>query len=485
MSSSEKDTSPTTEAVTFFSQSVRPDFSKARSSCGASLDCGSDDIPSSESNAGIRALETNMRNPGGPAQRSTSVHITSDPTIRAILVIVFFTYIGQNMLNVSIAPLSRALGLVEWAIGLAVSLAAVFVALLAQFWGRRVSYWGRRRVLLISLFLALCAGIIFSTAVWAKAAGIIGSALATMLIITARGPFFGSAVSGIPPAGQSLIAEITPDEASRVRGMAAYSGATNLSIMVGSFLSASLGAWWLYAPVYATPFLVAVAFLVALVAIPYTEKPKEKILPPKMSWTDPRVMPWVLSVVGLFFTNGVVQIIVGFVVQDRLGLAPGAALAVTGWVLLASAAGAMLAQLIVVPRLVWSPRRLVRVGLILAVVSFVVLTFVSNVWLIGTAAFCMGFSSGFAGPGFTAGASLAIEPHEQGSLAGLQHATGALTWIFAPVSATALYGVHHLAPFALAGVFLLASTVTAWLHPGLAPSSVPAEGSVASDNVVS
>lgn len=416
------------------------------------------------SNAASRALRAS---PVGKP-----VRITSNPTIRAILVIVFFTYIGQNMLNVSIAPLSRALGLVEWAIGLAVSLAAVSVALLAQFWGRRVSYWGRRRVLLISLFLAVCAGVIFAAGVWAKAAGLIGAGFATVLVITARGPFFGSAVSGIPPAGQSLIAEITPDESSRVRGMAAYSGATNLSIMVGSFLSASLGSWWLYAPVYATPFLVALAFVVAVVAVPQTEKPKEKVLPPKMSWTDPRVKPWVVSIVGLFFTNGVVQIIVGFVVQDRLGLDPAHALAVTGWLLLLSAAGAMTAQLVIVPRILWSPQRLVRVGLLLAVGSFSVLAFVSNVWIVGIAAFFMGFSSGFAGPGFTAGGSLAVEPEEQGALAGLQHAVGALTWIFAPVTATALYGVHHLAPFAVAGVFLVASAVTAWSHPELRKNHV-------------
>lgn len=396
-----------------------------------------------------------------------SVRITSEPTIRAILAIVFFTYIGQNMLNVSIAPLSRALGLVEWAIGLAVSLAAVAVALLAQFWGRRMSYWGRRRVLLISLFLAVCAGVIFAVGVWAKASGVIGASFATFLVVTARGPFFGAAVSGIPPAGQSLIAQITPDEPSRVRGMAAYSGATNLSIMVGSFVSASLGSWWLFGPVYATPVLVMIAFVIAVVCVPRTPRVADKVLPPKMSWQDPRVKPWVLSVVGFFFANGVVQIIVGFVVQDRLGLDPTHALGVTGWLLLASAAGAMVTQLLMVPYVVWSPGRLVRVGLSVAVVSFSVLSVASQVWVIGFAAFFMGCASGFVGPGFSAGGSLAVRHDEQGALAGLQHAVGALTWIFAPVSATVLYGFSHMAPFGVAAVFLVASALTAWLHPVL------------------
>lgn len=393
--------------------------------------------------------------------------ITSYPAIRAILAIVFFTYIGQNMLNVSIGPLSRELELVDWAIGLAVSVAAVMVALLAQFWGRHVSVWGRRRVLVVSLTLATLAGVTFAAGVWSRQAGLIGAELATMLIILARGVFFGAAVSGIPPAGQSLIAEITPDEPSRVRGMAAFSGATNLSIMIGSFLSAALGTWWLLAPVYATPFLVVTALLIALVFVPRTPRTPGKTLPPKMKFTDPRVLPWVLGVVGLFFANGVSQIIMSFAIQDRLHLTPQAAIGPTGWLLLVIAAGAMFAQLVVVPWLVWPPRKLLKIGVLLSLMSFIALALAPQLWVLLIAAGCNGFASGLAGPGFTAGGSLAVEPEEQGALAGLQQATGALTWIFAPFSATALYSLNPAAPFIVAGALLLTSTIIAWTHPAL------------------
>lgn len=411
------------------------------------------------------------------AQTQTSTmqgKITSHPTIRAILAIVFFTYIGQNMLNVSIGPLSRELELVDWAIGLAVSVAAIMVALLAQFWGRHVSVWGRRRVLVVSLILATLAGLTFAVAVWARQTGLIGAELTTMLIIVARGVFFGAAVSGIPPAGQSLIAEITPDEPSRVRGMAAFSGATNLSIMIGSFLSAALGTWWLLAPVYATPFLVITALLVCVVFVPRTPSTPGKTLPPKMKFTDPRVLPWVLGVVGLFFANGVVQIIMSFAIQDRLNLSPQAAIGPTGWLLLVIAAGAMLAQLVVVPWLVWSPRKLLKTGVLLSLVSFIALALAPHLWMLLIAAACNGFASGLAGPGFTAGGSLAVKPEEQGALAGLQHATGALTWIFAPFSATALYSLNPALPFAVAGALLFASTIIAWTHPALRAKPSPA-----------
>ncbi|MBF0962480.1 MAG: MFS transporter, partial [Actinomyces sp.] len=100
--------------------------------------------------------------------------LLTNPTLRALVAIALFTYTAQNMLNVSIAPLSRALDLPEWIVGAAVSLAAAAVTALSQFWGRRSIAWGRRRVILLALFLALTAGTLFSAAVWARAAGYVG-----------------------------------------------------------------------------------------------------------------------------------------------------------------------------------------------------------------------------------------------------------------------------------------------------------------------
>ena len=76
--------------------------------------------------------------------------LLTNPTLRALVAIALFTYTAQNMLNVSIAPLARALHLPEWIVGAAVSLAAAAVTALSQFWGRRSIAWGRRRGTTIS-----------------------------------------------------------------------------------------------------------------------------------------------------------------------------------------------------------------------------------------------------------------------------------------------------------------------------------------------
>ena len=425
--------------------------------------------------------------------------LLTNPTLRALVAIALFTYTAQNMLNVSIAPLSRALNLPEWIVGAAVSLAAASVTALSQFWGRRSIAWGRRRVILLALFLALTAGTLFSAAVWARAAGSIGAFLAAGAIMAARGPFFGAAVAAIPPTGQALVAEVTPDEASRVRGTSAFSGAISLSVMVGSLVSSALGAWWIFGPVHATPIFVLVALGIALIWLPRdgastrtrrrlarltgedtepeeaapassTESANDNAsgakatgeLPPRVRWTDRRIAPWIASVFGIYFANGVVQITMGFLVQDRGGLEPAPAVSVTALMLLANAAGAMLMQLIVVPRLGWGPRALLRAGMTLALVALACLTIAPSLWALAVSTFAMGVASGMASPGYSAGASLAVSAREQGGIAGVINATGAITWIVAPVSATALYGWMPLSPFLLALTLVALSCACAW-----------------------
>lgn len=394
-------------------------------------------------------------------------------TMKALIASVFFTYIAQNMLNVSIAPLARELHLVEWAIGMAVSLAALFVMSLSQFWGRRSTVWGPRRVMILSLLLALAAGLIFCASVWARSAGLLAAWTATTLIIAARGPFFGSAISAVSPTAQALIASTTPSEQERVKGMSRYSGAVNISIMVGSLVSSALGSWWIFGPVYATPVFVLIALVLAWVFIPHAraDSVRKAPLPPKVSWLDKRILPWIASGFGVFFTGGVVQIIAGFVAQDRLNLTPQQAMPVTGGMLLAIAGGAMFAQLIVVPRLAWPARRLMRIGLILDAGFLTLMLFSDSVVALALASLGVGFAAGMAGVGFNAGGTLAVSKEEFGGAAGVLNAASAVTWIFAPVLATALYGYHPSLPFALCLVLLSASLLVALFHPMMKPHS--------------
>ncbi|MDO4258487.1 MAG: MFS transporter [Actinomycetaceae bacterium] len=398
--------------------------------------------------------------------------IVSHPTLRALVVIVLFTYTAQNMLNASIAPLSRELAMPEWVIGATLSLAAATVAALSQFWGRRSVLWGPKRVIVCALICAAGAGALFSGAVWAAQVGWISMIWAAIAIMCARGPLFGAAVAAIPPTGQVIIASITPDQQQRVKGMAMASGAISTSIMVGSLLSSALGTWSIVAPAYATPWFVVIALGIAVIWMPADSRSEigksneagalEKTLPPRVHWWDRRVFPWIAGAFGTFFTAGVAQILMGFILQDRLGISPGEALPLTALMLGLNALGGILMQLVVVPRLGWSPRRLLRFGATLGLAGLGLLAIAPSALFIGCATFMLGVSLGIVGPGFQAGGSLAVSAEEQGGVAGVLHATGAVTWIFAPISSTALYSVQRLSPFILSGVILAVSCAFAW-----------------------
>lgn len=394
--------------------------------------------------------------------------------LSAIIAIVFFTYVGQFLLNAAIAPLARAMGLAEWHMGAALSLAAVMVTLLSQPWGRASLSWGRKPVLVSALVLALCAGLLFSITAWARTGLLISAGVAATGIILARGGFFGAAVAAVPPTGQALIAEITPDERSRVRGMAAFGSAFNVAAMVGALLSGLLASWWLMAPVYATPVSVGIALIIALVALPRTTTAKRAVKPPRMSASDRRVLPFLAASFGMSFATGIVQICIGFIIQDRFGIAPEDAVLPTGLAMLGQAAGALFSQLVLVPRLVWPPRKLLRVGLVIVTVAVSGVALPLPLWATVLMVALIGAGVGLAGPGYNAGASLKVEPEEQGSVAGLLAATGGLTWVFAPITGTALYGAWPLAPLLLGVLAVLMSTVVVWVHPEFrsAPSTL-------------
>lgn len=382
---------------------------------------------------------------------------------------VFFTYIGQFLLNAVLAPLSRTLGMKDWQMGATVSLAAFMVTILSQFWGRLSISWGRKPVLVTALVFATIAGSLFAFTTYARVSGWISATIAAVGIIAARGGFFGAAVAAVPPTGQALIAEITPDEYSRVKGMASFGAAFNIATITGSLLSAFLAAWWLLAPVYATPIFVTLALLIAIIFLPSSKTAVKPKNPPKVSFLDKRILPYIVAGFGMFFTNGIIQICIGFILQDRYGYEPSKAVFYTGIAMVLTAAGSMFSQLILIPRLNWRPQRLLRTGLFLVFVAILSLMFHLPLFVLLIFAFIQGMGGGIGGPGYNAGASLQFSAEEQGSVAGLLNATGGLTWIFAPFLGTWAYGYSPLLAIGLGVLLAGLSLLSAWINPVFRP----------------
>lgn len=386
------------------------------------------------------------------------------PLMRPIVAVVFFTYVAQNLLNTSLAPLARSLGLAEWQMGATLSLAAVMVASLSQWWGRRAMRFGPRTVLMTALCLTVASSAVFVSSAVARTAGLIGAGVAAAGIILARGGLFGAAVAAVPPTAQAIIAAHTPSEQARIKGMAAFSAAVNISIMVGGLASALLASIHLLGPVVATPVCVVTALVIGWIYLPRSNRAVPKAVPPKVSPWDRRILPYLASGFGMFVAGGIIQITLGFLLQDRYALSPQHAILATGLIMLAQSAGAMVTQLVVVPRLGWRPRRLLRVGLVLQAAAICAYLWIPPLPILAGAACALGVGAGIAGPGYTAGGSLAVSQSEQGGVAGVLNATSAVTWIFAPFLGTVIYGAGPLVPIIVSLCTVLASAAVPFIH---------------------
>ncbi len=235
-----------------------------------------------------------------------------------------------------------------------------------------------------------------------------------------------------------------------------------VSLVMG--LGGILAAFGLITVLAVVPLVVALAFI-AVLRLPRDPAGALVEAPPRIRPTDPRVWPFLVAGFGMFTALGFIQVIVGFIVQDRLGLDAATTGLVTGGALLAAGVGMILAQAVIVPRSGWTPPTLLRVGAVIAVAGFVVLILDAGAVPLFAAILLIGLGLGIAMPGYTAGPTLLVSREEQGGLAGIVGATTGLTFVVAPTAGTALYGVWAPLPVIAGAVIMAGVAVFVLVHP--------------------
>ena len=147
---------------------------------------------------------------------------------------------------------------------------------------------------------------------------------------------------------------------------------------------------------------------------------------------------------------------IGFFTIDRLGLSPHGSEQEIAIVMMAGAAATLAAQWGLIPRLHLAPRALILWGALIAAAGLIVTMFASDLYglVLGFGLASLGF--GFTRPGFTGGASLAVQLSEQGGVAGVVTSANGISYVAAPGLGMALYGIDPRWPFAIsAGLLLL------------------------------
>ncbi|GAB3497631.1 putative MFS family arabinose efflux permease [Amycolatopsis cihanbeyliensis] len=387
-------------------------------------------------------------------------------TMTPLLVTVLVVYSAQQLLMPILAPLSRELSLTETQLGLVVTVAAATLTIASPLWGRALDRLGLRTVLLAGLGLATSGLAGFAAVAAIGLDGTSGPALTFGLMLATRSLLFGAGIAAIPVAALAVAGTVTTNETDRTRVVGLVGAAQGLSLVLGPAAGGTLALVSLMLPLYVAPVLPLLLAGWVLTAVPgVTPARPEAERPAKIRPWQAHL--WPLFAIGflLYLSLSLVQVIIGFLVADRLGLDPQATAGAVGVVLFVSGLVLVAVQGAVVPKLGWPARRLLRTGIPITIAAFALLALAGQLWTMTAAFAVLSLGLGLAIPGFTTAPTLAVGPDQQGSVAGLVNATIGATFVAGPLLGTALYELQPVAPVLAALGSVTAALGLTWGAP--------------------
>ena len=388
-----------------------------------------------------------------------------------------------NMALQSVLPaLGRAFELSDTLVAGAFAISALMWTLTSPVWARLSDRLGRKRVILIGLggFILSMSG--FGLAATAGLEGWLLAVVAFSLMVVARTVYglFGSAA---PIASQAYVADRTTP-AERTQAMSWLASAQGLGTVVGPALAPFfvLPLVGLAGPLYAFAAMGAVVLWAVWRYLPsgdVVRQPTDRLRDPGRGlWRDPRIKDYLLYGLALMAVQAINISVLGFHVIDELaveGLAPSQAQPFIGVAMLAGAAATLMVQWGLIPMLKMQPRDLMRWGAGLALAGNAMSVASPGFFgvVVGYAVVSMGV--GFARPGFTAGSSLSVGPHEQGAVAGLMMSLAGISFLAPPIIGVGLYELMEPAPFVFNVILGLLALIGCFLSPVLriGPEDLP------------
>ncbi|MGY4395006.1 MFS family permease [Sphingomonas sp. UYAg733] len=415
-----------------------------------------------------------------------------------LLFLVMLTIAAGNTALQSVLPaLGRSLKVPDSAVAAAFSVSALLWVVSAPFWANRSDRHGRRAMILLgvggfTISLLLC-GIVLTAGI----NGWIGGTAAFLTFILGR-LIYGSFGSAAPPAVQALVAGRTTRE-ERTRALTLLGSAFGLGTILGPAIAPYLTLGHvggieigLAGPAYFGAAFGACIFLAVrrmlpndLIAEPGTPNSEARGAANAypsiggqasgasvtaathshdqgVGYADPRIRAWMIMGLVMGHAQAMTGQAIGFLVIDRLNVAPIDALQPTGMVLMMGAGSSLLVQWGLIPLLNLTPRRLVLAGLVVAAIGTAMTGIATSLYGIALAYAIASAGFGFIRPGFTAGSSLAVGPESQGSVAGKVTSVNGASFVLGPSIGVGLYEAQHSLPYLTASAGLLILILYAW-----------------------
>ena len=368
---------------------------------------------------------------------------------------------GFTVLFPVLAPLGREIGLTEIQITAVITASSLTVFLTSPMWGRISDRWGRKHVMLVGLFGFAAGTVLFNSVLFAGLSGALMGGVLFGALVLARMMHAG-VMSATMPAANAYMADIT-DAGNRTKGMGAAGAATNVGSILGPAV-AGLAVVSLLTPLWV---MAIVAFLNGLFVWRFLPEPPRHKLPAKpvrMKYSDPRILPFIIVGVMMFTGMALVQQTMGFRFQDTLGLTAAETASTFGTAMMLSAVCSLISQGVIVQRFNFQPFTLLRMSMPLLICAFVILAVVDTQFWLTVAMMILGLGMGMAGPGFMAGASLAVSTEEQGAVAGVAGSCGPLGFTIGPLLGGTLYQYQPELPYAVAaGLYVILFVAMFWL----------------------
>ena len=381
---------------------------------------------------------------------------------RILLASLVIVGMGFSVLFPILAPLGRELGLSEFQITSIIAASSMTVFLVAPLWGRLSDQWGRKRVMLIGLFGFTVGTVLFNSALSLGLSGmLLGLPLFITLVVTRI--MHAAVMSATMPASTAYMADIT-DLNTRTKGIGAAGAANNLGAILGPAVS-GLAIISLLAPLW---IMAGLALLNGLFVWRFLPEPPQHWEPgrsdSRLKYTDRRILPFITVGILMFMGFALVQQTMGFRFQDALDLSAGETARTFGFAMMLSAGCSLVAQGFVVQRLEIAPFTLLKLAIPILIVAFSIMAVFQSQLMLTLGMMILGFGMGLAGPGFMAGASLAVSAEEQGSVAGVAGSCGPLGFTLGPLLGGAMYQIDPVLPYAFSvGVYIVLMVFMQWI----------------------
>ncbi len=407
------------------------------------------------------------------------------------------TAAGNTALQSVLPVIGRALAIPDLGIAFVFSLSALIWTFSAPYWALQSDQRGRRLLIEVGLAgfgisMLLCAIIILS-----GLRGLIAPFLTFGLFTLARALFgvFGSAAN---PAAQAFVASRTT-AAERTSALALLSSAFGLGTILGPAVAPLfiLPGVDLSGPMFAFAAIAAMVMLLVRLGLPdddpthaqarsgrgaavsiasvggapgaahviAAEAASESGERRRVSVFDPRVRAFMIYGLAIGSLQAATGQALGFLIIDRIAGSGGAEAAkLIGLTFMAGAAATLLVQWGLIRLFAMTPAQLMRTGALAAGIGTAGIALAPDFHALVLAFALQSAGFGMARPGFTAGASLAVNRADQGAVAGAVTSVNGACFVAAPAIGIGLYELLPALPYWLGAAGCFASAAYALLN---------------------